>query len=339
MLFRDWSVQRTSRRKLRAAGIPVAMHRYLARRLGTLVVTVLTAAAIAHVLFATSIQQAPFGAAVRGVPDYLADTFVRGEWGATGGGGCGAQSEGVFLLCSSYGAAPIDEMLRERGLVDVQLLLGGLLLGTLLGLAAGRYAATHPAARSTRAIHGVVAVLLSCPPYFLAFFVLIYFAHSSGTFALPFVSGQGDYVPLREDPASFLKAIWAPWVLVALTPAAFVARMTESSLRDVLDDDFIRTARAKGLTPRRVLNRHALPAASPPIAALTGVNVSTLLINAAAIEYAFSLPGMFTTIRGAINVSDVAVLHAIVLEGVLLVVIANFLADAFQAYLDPRVAA
>ena len=113
-------------------------------------------------------------------------------------------------------------------------------------------------------------------------------------------------------------------MLVALPAAAFVARMTEASMRDVLDADYIRTARAKGLAPKRVLNLHALPAAAPPIAALTGVNVSTMLINAAAIEYGFSLPGMFTTIRGAINVSDVAVLQAIVLEGVILVVIANF---------------
>ena len=178
---------------------------------------------------------------------------------------------------------------------------------------------------------------MSCPPYFLAFVVLWYFAWNSGEFALPFVSGQGDYVPFSEDPLGWAKAIWAPWVLVALPAAAFVARMTEASMRDVLDADFIRTARAKGLAEKRVLNLHALPAAAPPIAALTGVNVSTMLINAAAIEYGFSLPGMFTTIRGAINVSDVAVLQAIVLEGVILVVIANFVADAVIARLDPRV--
>ena len=61
-------------------------------------------------------------------------------------------------------------------------------------------------------IHGTIAVLLSCPPYFLAFFVLVYFAWNSGELALPFVSGQGDYVPFSEDPLGFVKAIWAPWV-------------------------------------------------------------------------------------------------------------------------------
>jgi peptide/nickel transport system permease protein len=315
----------------------MTMHRYIARRLGALVGTILLATAIANVLFATSIDQLSFGAAVRAVPAYLGDTFLRGEFGTTGGGGCGAQSEGVFLLCSTYGRGPVGDMLRERGMVDLQLLVGGLLLGTLLGLWAGRYTSAHPGTRRTRLIHGATAVLMSCPPYFLAFVVLWYFAWNSGEFALPFVSGQGDYVPFSEDPLGWTKAIWAPWVLVALPPAAFVARMTEASMRDVLDSDFIRTARAKGLADKRVLNLHALPAAAPPIAALTGVNVSTMLINAAAIEYGFSLPGMFTTIRGAINVSDVAVLQAIVLEGVILVVIANFVADAVIARLDPRV--
>ena len=74
-------------------------------------------------------------------------------------------------------------------------------------------------------------------------------------------------MPFGEDPLGWAKAIWAPWVLVALPPAAFVARMTEASMRDVLDADFIRTARAKGLAENRVLNLHALPAAvhrSPP---------------------------------------------------------------------------
>src|SRR6478609_6920522 len=236
----------------------MTMHRYLARRLGALVGTILVATAIANILFATAIDQTPYGAALRAVPGYLADTFLRGEFGTTGGGGCGAQSEGVFALCSTYGRGPVGEMLRERGMVDLQLLIGGLVLGTLLGLFAGRFTSANPRKRRTRLIHGVTAVLMSCPPYFLAFMVLWYLAWNSGEFPLPFVSGQGDYVPFSEDPLGWTKAIWAPWVLVALPAAAFVARMTEASMRDVLDADFIRTARAKGLAEKRVLNLHAL---------------------------------------------------------------------------------
>ena len=106
-------------------------------------------------------------------------------------------------------------------------------------------------------------------------------------------------------------------------------------MREALDEDFIRTARAKGLSEQRVVNRHALPVATPAIAAMTGVNVSTMLINVAAIEYGFGLPGMFRTIRGAIVGRDVAVLEALVLEGVILAVVANFLVDAIQLPAGP----
>ena len=84
--------------------------------------------------------------------------------------------------------------------------------------------------------------------------------------------------------------MWVPWVCSGLSLAAFVARITEASLDEALQDDFIRTARAKGLRPRRVMNRHALPIAIPAITTMTGVNVSTLLINIAAIEYGFAPP-------------------------------------------------
>ena len=105
-------------------------------------------------------------------------------------------------------------MLRERVPVDLQLLLGGLLLGTLLGVAGGRYCATHPGTRRTRVIHGATAFQLSCPPYFLACSCCIYFSSNSGEFVrLPFLSGQGDYVPFGEDPLAVLKAMWAPWLL------------------------------------------------------------------------------------------------------------------------------
>jgi ABC-type dipeptide/oligopeptide/nickel transport system permease component len=105
---------------------------------------------------------------------------------------------------------------------------------------------------------------------------------------------------------------------------------------DNLQEDFLRTAWAKGLTERRVVNVHALPVAGPAIAAMTGVNVSTLLINVAVIEYAFSIPGLFRVIYTAVGLEDVPVLEAMVVEGVVLIVLANFVADAIHARLDPR---
>jgi peptide/nickel transport system permease protein len=196
----------------------------------------------------------------------------------------------------------------------------------------------RPGSVSARLLHVATALMLSCPPYFLAFLFLIYFADGSGTlFQIPFASGVIDYRPFSDDPLRFVKAMWVPWLLCALPLAAYVLRITENTLREALQEDFVRTARSKGLTAGRVANWHALPIITPSIAAMTGVNVSTMLINVAVIEYGFGIPGLFRTIQAASLHGDVPVLMGLVIEGVLLITIANFLADAVQQMLDPKV--
>jgi peptide/nickel transport system permease protein len=230
-------------------------------------------------------------------------------------------------------------MFREHVPVDVALLLGGLLIGTAVGVAGGRFCATHEGGRRTRVLHAATALQLSSPVLFQAMLVLFYFSSNVSEFVrLPFLSGQGQYVPLSEDPLLFLRAMWLPWLLAAAPLAAFVLRITESHLRQDLQEDFVRTARAKGVPERRVINRHALPVAAPPIAAITGVNVSTMLINVAIIEYAYNIPGLFRIINTAVRApADIPVLQALVIEGVVLIVLANALADVVQSRLDPRV--
>jgi len=308
------------------------------RRLAGLALTTVVALAIGHVLFNAGLDRMSWGAAITDTPAHLGNV-VRGELGETDGAACNPakrQRPDAIPLCSPWGRQTVAAMVADRVPVDLQLIVGGMLLGTLLGVAAGRWCAACPRSPVTRALHIAIAILLSCPPYVLALGVLLLFAWNSGDYRLPFVSGQGDYRPFSADPLAFLKAMWIPWLCCALPLAALVARIAEASTREVLGEDFIRTARAKGLGERLVLNRHVLPVAAPPIAALTGVNVATMLIHAAAIEYAFALPGMFLTIRGAIFSRDVPVLEALVLECVVLVVLANFLVDAFQTRLDPR---
>ena len=313
------------------------MHRLLARRLAELAATTLLALSLGHVLFNAGLDQMSWGAAIKDTPAHLRDV-VAGDLGETRGGvRCNRLDIGHIQLCASWEPQTITAMLRKRFPVDLQLIVIGMALGTLAGVAAGRWCAVYPRTWITRVLHVLIGLLLSCPPYFLAFVVLIWFSWNSGDYKLPFVSGQGDYRPFSDDPLAFVKSMWVPWVVVALPLAAFVARIAEASTSEALDEDFIRTARAKGLSSGRVLNRHVLPVATPAIAAMTGVNVSTMLINAAAIEYGFAIPGMFRTIRGAIVGRDIAVLEALVLEGVILAVVANFLVDALQARLDPRV--
>jgi peptide/nickel transport system permease protein len=320
------------------------VHRVLVRRLGALAATVLVATMLGHIYLTAAVGEESVGGAIAGTPSFLFDALARGELGQTPGGGCNL-SDGSppnkfnTPLCASYPAAPVAAMLRERLPIDISLLLGGLTFGTLLGVLGGRWCATRPRSRRTKGLHLATALQLSMPAFLQALIVLFYFSSNASEFVrLPFLSGAGDYVPFSQDPLMYAKAMWAPWLLAALPLAAFVLRITEASLRDDLHEDFVRTARAKGLPERTVVNRHALPVAAPAIAAMTGVNVATLLINVAVIEYAFSIPGMFRVLTAAVLGQDVPVLQALVLEGVILIVIANFLADAVQARLDPRVA-
>jgi peptide/nickel transport system permease protein len=313
------------------------------RRVGVLIATVVVAVALGHVLIASSGDEDTLATAVTTTPRHLVDTFLRFDLGATPGRRCGKQYDlhPQFPGCASYGAGPIAQMVGERVPVDVMLLTIGALLGLLIGVAGGRFCATHPGSHRARVLHVATALQLASPVLFQALVVILYFSSNVSDFIrLPFLSGEGDYVSPLQDPIQFLKAMWVPWLLVALPLAAFVLRITESSLRDDLQEDFVRTARAKGLSERTVINHHALPIAVPAIAAITAVNVSTTLINVALIEYVYGIPGLFRVISNAVHSpADIAVLQALVLEGVVLVVVANALADAVQYRLDPRVRA
>jgi peptide/nickel transport system permease protein len=214
----------------------------------------------------------------------------------------------VFLTASLTGA-PLGEVIAGTP----AWLAGGFLFGTLAGVAGGRWCATRPRSHSARVLHVATAILLSSPPFFIALLVLFYFSSNvSGFVRLPFLSGVGDYVPFASDPVGYAKAMWLPWVLVGLPLGAFLLR--------------------------RVVNLHALPVATPALAAMAGVSVSTLLLNAAVIEYAYSIPGMFRVIYTVARERDVAVMEALIVEGVVIVTLANFAADAVPSRLDPRLA-
>jgi peptide/nickel transport system permease protein len=309
------------------------------RRVGVLILTVLVAVAIGHIFLVATREETLWGA-ITGTPGYLRDVFLRFDLGSTTGRRCGKPDSlhPGGPLCASYSPDSVAHMLVERVRVDVLLLVGGALAGLLLGVASGRFCATHPGSRRTRVLHVLTAFQLASPVFFQALLVVFYFSSNVSDFIrLPFLSGQGDYVPLHEDPIHFLQAMWIPWLLIALPLAAYILRITEASLRDGLQEDFLRTARAKGVPEREVINRHALPVAVPAIAAMTGVNVSTMLINVAVVEYVYALPGMFRVLTNAVHEpADLAVLEALVLEGVVLIVVANAVVDFVQWRIDPR---
>ncbi len=309
------------------------------RLLVRIVLTVVIAVAVAHVFLTTTVDGAPFFATVADLPHYL----LHFGLGVTSGGSCPLDDTPGRRVpirtpgCSPYDPQTVAHLLRERLPVDLELLVGGFVFGTLAGVAAGRWCAVRPGTRISRTLFGAASVQLASPPYFQAYAVLMFFAWNSGRFRIPFVSGEGDYVSLGSDPLQHLKAMWVPWIVLGLPLAALVLRMTQASLREILGEDFLRTARAKGVSERKIIDRHALPVAAAPIAALAAASTATLFINVALIEYGFALPGMLRLIESAVRSHDVPVMQAMALEGILLLATANALADYLHARLDPRV--
>jgi len=260
------------------------------------------------------------------LPDIAADYAVQTYWHFDLG------------VSGSYYGTPVSEVVWFTLPADLAMVFGGVASGVLIGLAGGLVCATLPGSWLARILHLLAAFVLSVPPYWLGFMALIFFAPGTGyVLELPFVSALMDYEDLTEHPLGWLKALWLPWILVGLPLAAGVLRMTTITLRDVVGEDFVRTARAKGLRHRTVVRRHALPLALAPVAALTGANIALLVTNVALMESAFNIPGIFRDIRGVYSHADLPLIQAMVIETTVLIVGANMVADLVQAWLDPRV--
>jgi peptide/nickel transport system permease protein len=233
---------------------------------------------------------------------------------------------------------PVADVLWWSLPADLAMVLGGMASGVLLGVAAGLLCAIRPRTLAARALHGAQAFVLSSPPYWLGFMVLILFAPGTGSILqVPFLSGLMEYASLRDDPLQWLKGLWLPWVVVGLPLAAAVLRMTEVQIHEAMGEEFIRTAQAKGLTRGRVVRRHALPLALGPVAALAGATMPVLITNVALMESAFNIPGIYREIRHIGSFADYALLQGMIIETTVIIVLANMAADAVQARLDPTV--
>jgi len=300
---------------------------YLGRRLGLLALTVLVVPSLSFLMF-TLVQGdagGPLGL-LRELGAYLTATFVHLDFG-----------EEVFrgeTFARTRGALDI---VTEGLAPDIQLVFGALLCGVTGGLAAGTLVAVAPRSIAGRALSVASAFFIAAPVYWLGFVALILFSPGFGSLLhVPFLSPVGGYEPLTEDPLAWLRAMWLPCLIAGAPQGAACARMAAGSLRTVLGDDPVRTARGKGAAEGRVLRRHALPLAAPPVIALVGVNMNLLVTNVALVETVFNIPGSFRFVERALVNRDVDLAQALVLEATVLIVVANFLADAVHAWLDPR---
>jgi peptide/nickel transport system permease protein len=241
-----------------------------------------------------------------------------------------------FDLGYSYqNDVPVRSALLQRLPVTISLTVGAFVIWMLVAIPIGVVSALRRKSLLDRATMGAVLVAISAPVYWLGLLALFLFSNDIGLVHL--LPGAGTYTPFSQNPWHWFTSLLMPWCVLAAAFAAFYARMVRSNLIDVLGEDYIRTARAKGLSRRRVIVRHALRSALTPIVTMAGLDVGILLGGAILTETVFNIPGVGRYAYDAIVNSDLPTIQGTVLFGAFFIIIANLFVDIVYAFLDPRV--
>ncbi len=235
-----------------------------------------------------------------------------------------------------YHQVPVTTIMADALPVTVSLVVGAALIWVVLGVTNGVLSAVRPRSFTDRSLT-VFALFFYSMPSFLLGLVLLYFLYYQLTLQGFTIFPAGGYSPLAGGLGEWLRHMILPWFTLALVQAATYTRLTRGSMLDVLGEDYVRTARSKGVGERRVVLRHGLRSALTPVVTQFGIDVAALLGGAVVTEQVFSLPGLGKTAVDAINQQDLPVIIAIVLFASAMVVLANIVVDALYAVLDPRV--
>jgi len=230
----------------------------------------------------------------------------------------------------------VNSIVARDAPVSASLALGGAALWLLMGVGAGVLAAIRPRSRMDRAITAVALFFYSMPSFLigqLLLFFLFFQLYLAGFELFP----PGSYVPFSESPLQWVRFLILPWLALALVTGAAYARLTRGAMLDALGEDYIRTARAKGVSERRVIVHHALRSSLTPIVTQFGIDLGTLMGGAIVTEVVFGLPGLGREVVQAIAKQDLPVIIGVTILSSALIVSANVMVDMIQALLDPRV--
>jgi peptide/nickel transport system permease protein len=225
----------------------------------------------------------------------------------------------------------VMSLITRAAPVTFWLAMGAFIMWIFVGVTLGIFAALRRGKWQDRIIMGVSLAGYSLPSFFfgllLVFFVIIQWKW------LPFPS----YVSPFVDPVKFLQTMILPWIVLAILYAAFYMRLTRNQVLEVFNDDYVRTARAKGLPERTVVVKHALRAGLTPIVTAAGLDLAGLLGGAIISENIFSLPGLGALSVDSITNSDLPLIAGITLLVASLIIFANLVVDLLYAVIDPRV--
>jgi peptide/nickel transport system permease protein len=235
---------------------------------------------------------------------------------------------------SYYNQEPVTHLITERLPATASLTIGAAVLWVLGGVSVGIVSALHPRSIRDRASMGGALVLISAPEFWLGLVFLYVFASDIGKFKV--FPGAGSYVGLSSDPWKWFTSLLLPWIVLASGSAAIFARVMRGSLIETMKEDYIRTARAKGLRERAVI-RQGVRSAINPIVTLAGIETGLLLGGAVVVEQVFNIPGIGRLAYTSIVNSDYEVIEGTVLIAAMFIILANIVVDVVYAYLDPRV--
>ncbi len=227
--------------------------------------------------------------------------------------------------------ASVTDLIAERFPVTASIAVGAALLWLVVGVAGGVVSALKRGRAIDRVTMGVAIAGVSTPVYLAGILAILIFG-----FALRWLPTTG-YVPFSVDPLEWFRHLLLPWAAIAFVSAAVYVRLTRSEMLDVMELDYIRTARAKGLSEARVVTRHGLRTALLPVITVFGMDLGVLLGGTVIVEKVFSLPGLGSLLLDAVGFLDLQLIVGLTLFSAFLVVVLNLLVDLFYGAVDPRV--
>lgn len=227
---------------------------------------------------------------------------------------------------------PVNEQIEEGIPATFSLSIGAAVIWLFFGILLGYLSATRAEGWLDRILTGVSIAGISIPVFLLGPVLIYFLAEKLGIFP------NGGYVPLEEDPWGWLTHMILPWFTVAVLSIGFYSRVLRSSMLDVMNEDYVRTARAKGLSERQVMTRHVLRNSLIPIITLFGLDFGATIAGTAIItETIFGVQGVGYYAAQALSNQELPPIIGVTLYGAFFVVLINALVDVAYAYLDPRV--
>jgi peptide/nickel transport system permease protein len=261
--------------------------------------------------------------------DYMKGIFVGNDFQA---GAITINCDAPCLGVSFKLRLDVADYLWSRFPATLSLALGAAAIFLILGVTLGVLAARVRGTTSDKMIVGSSLIINAIPYYLLALLAYLYLISEWGIFP-----ETAYYSPFEDGPLAWIKGLLLPWLVIGITSSTQYARFSRGSMIESMNEDYVRTARAKGLSDRRVTLKHALRAAIVPVVTIFGLEVATLLAGTVFTERIFNIQGIGLTALNAIGTKDLPVIAATVLIGSTFIVVANIVVDVVYSVIDPRV--